>query len=411
MTRYIYLDKLISRQNNGLIKVITGIARCGKSYLIFNSFYDYLIKQGVGESHIIELPLKDRGYKRLHDSDVMIKYIQGKIEDSDTYYIFIDELNLLNDYDSVIALLLQLGNVDVYITGGDNVFLKEKIIAAYDIDTEEIQVLPLCYRELVEANNSDKQIAMKNYLLYGGMPMVSWMNSESEKKQYLYKILSTKYLPEIVDKYNVKNIDELVELTRLLAYQIGELTNPLQIANAFENSKNWHLTDKTVKNYITYLSNEMLIYKVLRYDIKKKKVINTPSKYYFEDIGLANTFYDFEDINESKSIQNVIFNELKLRGYEVYIGVVELNYRGDDGKNKKKQLEIDFMAVKGDKRYYIQSSQEDNYQEKHKNLMYIKDSFKKIIVDENDVLYRRDEYGILTIGLTDFLYDENSLDL
>ncbi len=410
MTRYLYLDELIDNRNNGLMKIITGIARCGKSYLVFNTYYDYLIKQGVGESHIIELPLKDRGYKRLCDSEILLKYIESKIEDEDTYYIFINELNLIKDYDAVIKALLNRKNADVYITGGDNVFLRKNILEAYDIDTVEIQVSPLCYRELVEAYNGDKQLAMKNYLTYGGMPMVSWMNSPKEKKDYLYKILSTKYLPEIVDKYSIKNVDEFVTMLRFLADNIGLLTNPLQIENAFLESENWHITDKTAKNYISYLLDEMLLYKVLRYDIKKRKIINTPAKYYFVDIGLANTFLDFENLYESQSIENVIFNELMLRGYKIYTGVIEYNYR-EDGKNKKKQLEVDFMAIKGDQRYYIQLSNDEDYDEKHKNLMSIKDSFKKIIVVESDVLHRRDDYGIMTIGLTEFLYYSNSLEM
>lgn len=410
MTRYLYLDELINNRNNGLMKIITGIARCGKSYLVFNTYYDYLLKQGVGESHIIELPLKDRGYKRLCDSEILLKYIESKIEDDDTYYIFINELNLIKDYDAVMKALLNIKNVDVYITGGENVFLRKNILEVYDIDTVEIQVSPLCYRELVEAYNGDKQLAMKNYLTYGGMPMVSWMNSPKEKKEYLYKILSTKYLPEIVDKYNIKNVDEFVTMLRFLADNIGLLTNPLQIENAFAESENWHITDKTAKNYITYLLDEMLLYKVLRYDIKKRKVINTPAKYYFVDIGLANTFLDFENLYESQGIENVIFNELMLRGYKVYTGVLEYNYR-EDGKNKKKQLEVDFMAIKGDQRYYIQLSNDEDYYEKHKNLMSIKDSFKKIIVVESDVLHRRDDYGIMTIGLTEFLYYANSLEM
>lgn len=410
MTRYLYLDELIDNRNNGLMKIITGIARCGKSYLVFNTYYDYLIKQGVGESHIIELPLKDRGYKRLCDSEILLKYIESKIEDEDTYYIFINELNLIKDYDTVIKALLNRKNADVYITGGDNVFLRKNILEAYDIDTVEIQVSPLCYRELVEAYNGDKQLAMKNYLTYGGMPMVSWMNSPKEKKDYLYKILSTKYLPEIVDKYSIKNVDEFVTMLRFLADNIGLLTNPLQIENAFLESENWHITDKTAKNYISYLLDEMLLYKVLRYDIKKRKIINTPAKYYFVDIGLANTFLDFENLYESQSIENVIFNELMLRGYKIYTGVIEYNYR-EDGKNKKKQLEVDFMAIKGDQRYYIQLSNDEDYDEKHKNLMSIKDSFKKIIVVESDVLHRRDDYGIMTIGLTEFLYYSNSLEM
>ncbi len=409
MTRHIYLDKLIESRKNGLIKAITGIARCGKSYLLFNSYYDYLINRGAGESHIIELPLKDRGYKKLKSADILLAYIKGKIEDQDVYYILFDELQLVDDYRTVINTLLNMDNVDIYITGSDNSFLYNDIIKEYDLDCEEIKVSPLCYREIVEAYNGDKQTALDNFVNYGGMPMVSWMASSEEKKAYLYKVLSTKFMPEIVDKYKIKNVDEFVELVRMLVLKVGYLTNPLQISNTFEEMDGWQLTDKTAKKYMSYLCDELLLHKVLRYDIKKRKSISTPSKYYFEDVGLANTFLDFEDLKEYNLIQNIIFNELKLRGYEVYIGVVELNVRNANGKNTKNQLEVDFMVTKGDNRYYIQTAFNDDYEEKHRTLMYIKDSFKKIIIDGNDILVRRDEYGIVTMGIMDFLLKENSM--
>lgn len=411
MTRYIYLNKLIDSQKNGLIKVITGIARCGKSYLLFNSYYDYLLKKGVGESHIIELPLKDRGYKRLKNAEILLSYINGKIEDEDTYYILIDELQLIGDSKVVLNALLNFDNVDIYITGSDNSFLYTDVLGQFDVDCEEIKVSPLCYRELVEAYNGDKQLAMDNFVTYGGMPMVSWMNSSEEKKAYLYKVLSTKFMPELVEKYKIKNVDEFVELVRMMAMEIGCLTNPLQISEAFEQINSLRLTDKTVKKFLMYLCDELLLHRVLRYDIKRRKCINTPSKYYFEDVGMANTFLDFEELKEYNLTQNIIFNELKLRGYEVHIGVVELNVRNTEGKNSKLQLEVDFIATKGDNRYYIQVALNDDYEDKHKTLMYIKDSFKKIIIDGNDNQFRRDGYGIVTMGIKEFLFNDNSMEL
>ncbi len=411
MTRYIYLNKLIESQKNGLIKVITGIARCGKSYLLFNSYYDYLLKKGVGESHIIELPLKDRGYKRLKNAEILFSYINGKIEDEDTYYILIDELQLIGDSEVIINALLNMSNVDIYITGSDNSFLYTDILGEFDVDCEEIKVSPLCYRELVEAYNGDKQLAMDNFVTYGGMPMVSWMNSPEEKKAYLYKVLSTKFMPELVEKYKIKNVEEFVELVRGMAMRIGNLTNPLQISESFEELSSFHLTDKTVKKFLDYLEDELLLHKVLRYDIKRRKCISTPAKYYFEDVGMANTFLDFEELKEYNLTQNIVFNELKLRGYEVHIGVVELNIKNTEGGNSKIQLEVDFMAMKGDNRYYIQTASNDNYEERHKTLMYIKDSFKKIIVNVNEGPFRRDEYGIVTMGLKEFLLKDDSMEL
>ncbi len=410
VTRSRYLNELVKNQKNGLIKVITGIARCGRTYLLFNSYYDYLISKGVGESHIIELPLEDRSYKRFRTRDKLVSYVKDKIDDQETYYVLLDEMQLLDDYAGTLADLLRIPNLDIYITSGDLEFLYKDIIGVFGDRCYEIKVGPMSFKEVVFSNEGDTARTIDNYLIYGGLPMVWWMSDVKDKKKYLTSAVRESYIPELVQKYSIKSEEEFEQLFVTLARELGELTNPLKLAK--ENS------DKTVKKYIEYFSGEFLLNKVLRYDIKKKKVLSTPAKYYFEDIGLRNAILGFKDLNEGKLAENIIYNELKLRGYEVNIGVVELNYKSEEGKNKKKQLEVNFIAKKGDKKYYIQSAyantigeSEQIQKDKQKILCYVKDSFKKIIVVKESVGIKRDEYGFLTIGLRDFLMNENSLEL
>lgn len=410
VTRSKYLNKLIGNQRNGLIKVITGIARCGRTYLLFNSYYDYLISKGVGESHIIELPLEDRSYKRFRTRDNLISYVKDKIEDQDTYYILLDEMQLLDDYAGVLGDLLRIKNVDIYITSGDLDFLNKDILELFGDICCEIKVGPMSFKEVVFSNEGDTQRTIENYIIYGGLPMVWWMSEVRDKKNYLTSAVRESYIPELIEKYGIKNTKEFTNLLVTLAEKLGELTNPLNLAN--ENS------DKTVKKFIEYFSKEFLINKVLRYDIKKRKELNTPAKYYFEDIGLRNALLNFENLNSDMLAENIIYNELKVRNYDVKIGVVELNYKDTDGKNKKKQLEVNFIAWKDGRKYYIQSAYADDevtaekiWKEKQKTLCYIKDSFKKIIVVKNSIGVKVDEYGIMTIGLREFLMNEYSLEL
>ena len=410
VTRSRYLNELVKNQKNGLIKVITGIARCGRTYLLFNSYYDYLISKGVGESHIIELPLEDRSYKRFRTRDKLTSYVKDKVDDGDTYYVLLDEMQLLDDYAGALGDLIRIPNLDIYITSGDLEFLYKDVMDVFGDKCHEIKVGPMSFKEVVFSNEGDTARTIDNYIIYGGLPMVWWMSDVKDKKNYLTSAVRESYIPELKEKYAIKNVEEFEALFVTLAKNLGELTNPLKLSGA--NS------DKTVKKYIEYFDREFLLNKVLRYDIKKKKVLNTPAKYYFEDIGLRNALLGFKNLNESKLAENIIYNELKLRGYELNIGVVELNYKDSDGKNKKKQLEINFIAKKGDKKYYIQSAYADNIKdseriqkEKQKVLCYVKDSFKKIIVVKEDVGLKRDEYGIVTIGLRDFLMNENSMEL
>ncbi len=409
VTRSKYLNKLIKNQKNGLIKVITGIARCGRTYLLFNSYYDYLISRGVGESHIIELPLEDRSYKRFRTRENLTAYVKDKVEDEDTYYVLLDELQLLDDYAGVLGDLLRISNLDIYITSGDLEFLHRDILELFGDICKEIKVGPMSFKEVVFSNEGDTQRTIDNYIIYGGLPMVWWMSDVNDKKSYLYSAVKESYLPELIDRYDIKNSTEFSNLFVTLAKKLGETVSPLSLSG--ENS------DKTVKKFIEYFSREFLITKVLRYDIKKRKELNTPAKYYFEDIGLRNALLNFENLNEGKLAENIIYNELKMRGFEVKIGVVELNYK-DEGKNKKKQLEVSFIAWKDGRKYYIQSAYANEekqtellWKEKQKTLCYIKDSFKKIIVVKDSVGVKLDEYGIVTIGLREFLMNEYSMDL
>lgn len=424
IVRNIYLDKLISHQKSGLFKVITGISRCGKSYLLFNLFYDYLIKKGVGESHIIEIPLDDRSCRRLRAKGTLSDYVKEKLEDRETYYIIIDEVQLLEDFFETINSLLDIKNTDIYITGSDLNFLYEEVMGRFDNKCEEIRIYPLSFRESIHTKDmphlyedmEDKHI--NEYIKYGGMPMLSWMKSPEEKEEYLISTLKNDYMPEIIEKYRIKNIEEFAQLIYMLAKNLGCLTNPLKLSNQVKSLKNKQVSDKTIKNYIDYLGRQLLINKVSRYDINKRKYISTPSKYYFEDIGLRNAMLDFKELNNDKNIENIIYNELRLRKCSVDTGVVEINIKDENGKNKKRQLEVDFVVNKAGKRYYIQSVYNENPEEelkqqevKKKTLRYIRDSFKKIIVLGEDTKLSCDEYGIVTMGLKEFLLKENSLEL
>ncbi len=416
--RSIYLDKLIESQKNGMIKVLTGIARCGRSYLLYESFYDYLISKGIGESHIIEIPLEDRSYKKLRKTKEILAYIKSKVEDKETYYVILDEIWLLENYKDVIDALMNYDNLDIYISGSDMRFIYEEVFEEFGYACQEIRIRPMCFREVVSAYEGDDKAALNDYLKYGGLPMVLWMESMEDKKKYVYSELENVYLPHLKDKYKIRNISEFEELILVIAGELGKLTNPLQLVEIFKEKTSKIITDKTVKKYIDYLSTEMLVNKVFRYDIKKRKHITTPVKYYFEDVGLRNAILGFEAEDESEIAENIIFNELKLRGYTVDIGAVEFNYKDVDGKNKKKQLEVSFIATKGDKKYYIQSAYENDEElskelqnNKKKTLGYIKDSFKKIVVVKENVNPFRDECGIVTMGFCKFLLDENSLEL
>ena len=411
-----YLNELISREKNGLIKIITGLRRSGKTYLLFNLFYKYLLNKGVEKSHIIDIALDDRLNKELRDPDNMLNYIRKKIVDDDLYYILIDEVQLMDEFEDVLNSLMHIRNADVYVTGSNSKFLSTDVVTEFRGRGDEIHVYPLSFKEFTSVYEGSVYQAWDDYYNYGGMPYVVFCDTKKKKQEYVKSLFEKVYISDILERHKkIKNKDELDELLDILSSSIGSLTNPLKLSKTFKSIKNKTISDKTISNYIGYFEDSFLISKAKRYDVKGKRYINSPLKYYFEDIGLRNARLNFRQTEESHVMENIIYNELKLRGYNVDVGIVEVYETDKKGKRNLKQYEVDFIATQGDNKYYIQSALEMNTEEKanqeRKSLVNINDSFKKIIVVKDDVKPRKDDNGITTIGIFNFLLEENSLDL
>ncbi len=408
-----YLNKLIRKRKNGLVKIVTGVRRCGKSYLLFNLFHDYLKNIGIKDDHIIEVSLDDRTNKALRDPDAMLAFIKESITDKDDHYIVLDEVQYLPEFEDVLNSLLHIPNADVYVTGSNSKFLSSDLITEFRGRGDEIRVHPLSFSEYVSAYQGSLDEAWDDYLVFGGLPMILSMQVPEDKEEYLASLFQKVYVSDIVDRHNVRNKAELDELVDILASAIGSYTNHSKLVRTFKSVKGKVITDKTVKTYIDYLQDSFLINKANRYDIKEKNYIGSLCKYYFEDIGLRNARLGFRQIEPPHLMENIIYNELKYRGYLVDVGVVEHYKNIQDGKKKKSQLEVDFVATKGSEKYYIQSafalSSEEKIAQEQRSLLYIPDSFRKIIVVGDNIKVRRDENGIMTIGLKNFLLDENSL--
>ena len=413
--RDVYLDKLIRKKKNGLIKVVTGVRRCGKSYLLFHLFHDYLLDSGVAEDHIIEIALDDRSNKELRDPDVILKFIKECIKDKEDYYIILDEVQYLDEFEDVLNSLLHIRNADVYVTGSNSKFLSSDVITQFRGRGDEIRVYPLSFSEYVSVYQGSQDEAWDDYLVYGGLPLILTMEEAEDKAEYLNSLFQKVYISDIVERHNVRNKAELDELVDVLASAIGSYTNQNKLVRTFKSVKNKNISDKTIKNYTDYLIDSYLISKEDRYDIKGKKHIGKLSKYYFEDVGLRNARLGFRQIEETHLMENIIYNELRVRGYHVDVGVVEYYETKADGKRGKKQLEVDFVATKGSEKYYIQSAfalpTADKVNQEQRGLLRISDFFRKIVVVGDNIKVRRDENGIITIGLRNFLLDENSLKL
>ena len=413
--RDIYLNRLVRKKKNGLIKVVTGIRRCGKSYLLFHLFHDHLLDSGVPEDHIIEVALDDRSNKALRDPDAMLAFIKERIRDKEDYYIVLDEVQYLNEFEDVLNSLLHIQNADVYVTGSNSKFLSSDVITQFRGRGDEIHVYPLSFSEYVSAYRGTQDEAWDDYLVYGGLPLILTMEEAEDKAEYLGALFQKVYISDIIERHNVRNKAELDELVDVLASAIGSYTNQNKLVRTFKSAKNKTISDKTVKNYIDYLIDSYLISRADRYDIKGKKYIGKLSKYYFEDVGLRNARLGFRQIEETHLMENIIYNELRVRGYHVDVGVVEYYETKADGKRGKKQLEVDFVATKGSEKYYIQSAfalpTADKVNQEQRSLLSIPDSFRKIIVVGDNIKVRRDENGITTIGLRNFLLDWNSLKL
>lgn len=411
--RDFYLHQLIDGKQNGLIKIITGIRRCGKSYLLFTLFYQYLKNIGVTEDHIIKIALDDIESADLRDPLALYKYIKAKMVDEDLYYILLDEVQLVARFEEVLNSLLRMDNADVYVTGSNSKFLSIDILTEFRGRGDEVRVYPLSFKEFYSARGGDKYEAWDEYHIYGGMPALSERKTVEEKTNYLKNLLDKVYLSDIVERNRVQYGDELNAIVDFLCSSIGSLTNPKKISDTLRSVKGKSLSSFTAKNYLDYLCDAFLFDYAKRYDVKGKKYFDTPLKYYIADIGLRNARLNFRQTEENHIMENVIYNELKIRGFSVDVGVVETR-EITNGKRQAKQLEIDFIANKGNKRYYIQSAYEmptsEKIEQERKSLIKVNDFFKKIIIVKDNISPQIDEYGITTIGLLNFLLDENSLE-
>ena len=405
-----YLNKLISRRENGMIKILTGIRRCGKSFILDPIFKNYLISDGVKENHIIKLDLDDVKNMKYLDPELLDKYVDEHTVDSEMHYVLIDEIQKVDNFEAVLNGFLHRRNLDVYVTGSNSKFLSSDIITEFRGRGDEIRIFPLSFSEFYNAYKGEKQNAWKEYVTYGGMPQILDNISEEQKSNYLNTLFNLTYIRDIVERNKIEKDDILEALLNMLSSSVGSLTNPQKLYNTFISNGITGISKNTIISYLNYLLDSFLLEKVKRYDVKGKKYITTPQKYYFADIGLRNARLNFRQQEENHLMENIIYNELIVRGYNVDVGVVEIREGGE-----RKQLEVDFVCNQGSKRYYIQSAlsidtREKNEQES-KSLNNIGDSFKKIIVVKDDIKLWRNEKGILIIGIQEFLLNKNSLDL
>lgn len=408
-----YLRELQNRMHNGLVKVITGIRRSGKSYLLFTIFKDYLKSIDVKDDQIIEIELDKRENREYRDPDVILEYIDARLKGSKDYYILLDEVQMLEDFEGVLNSLLRRSNVDIYVTGSNSKFLSKDIITEFRGRGDEVHIFPLSFQEFMQVYENDIYHGWTDYITYGGLPLVATMKTEQQKIRYLTNLFSETYLKDIIERNHIEKTQELEDLINILASSIGSLTNPTKIQATYQSVLHSSLSNNTIKQYIEYLEEAFIISSAHRYDVKGRKYIGTPLKYYFEDIGLRNARLGFRQNEETHLMENVIYNELRSRGYSVDVGVVDVRNRTSSGKHERRKLEIDFVANLGSKRYYIQSAFSIPTQEKREqeraSLVGVKDSFKKIILVKDVVNVSQDEEGIMTMSVYDFLMNEDSL--
>ena len=410
-----YLNKLISKRHNGLIKVITGVRRCGKSYLLFDLFREYLRKSQIPDDHIIEMAFDAYENKKYRDPEIFFPYLAERINDQDQYYVLLDEVQLLGDFESILNSLVRRKNVDVYVTGSNAKFLSKDIITEFRGRGDEVHMYPLTFAEFMSVYEGEKADGWRDYVLYGGIPLVLTFTTPDQKGDFLKSLLEETYISDIIGRNNVRNKAELEELLNILSSSIGSLTNPSKLSATFKSVKHTTISKVTIKRYIDYLEDAFLIDSAIRYDIKGKKYIDTPSKYYFTDLGLRNARLNYRQVEETHAMENIIFNELKVRGYNVDVGVVVMNETDPAGKKIRKQLEIDFVCNKGSKRYYIQSAfamqDEKKMQQEQRSLVNTGDGFKKIIITKDAIAPLYNEQGVLVMSVFDFLLNPDSMDL
>lgn len=411
-----YLQKLVSHKHNRLVKIVTGVRRCGKSYLLFNLFKQHLLDSGVDVAHIIEIVFDDRRRHNLRNPDACIEYVTSLIKDDQMYYVLLDEVQLMEDFEDVLLTFLHIPNLDTYATGSNSRFLSFDVITEFRDRGDEIHIAPLSFSEYANAfPDKPWNDLWEEYYNYGGMPYAAQLSSPEEKEDYLKRLFERTYIKDIVERYNIQEKQPMEQLVNIIASSIGTLTNPLKLENSFLSMGKTKLSHVTISQYLDYLQDAFLVEKSVRYDIKGKKYISTPSKYYFVDMGLRNARLNFRQTEENHIMENVIYSELRMRGFSVDVGTVEIKEKQPDGTWQRKQLEIDFVANKGSRRYYIQSAfmltDEQKRLQEERPLLRVNDSFKKVIVVRDNIILRRDENGLVTMGLKQFLLDENSLDL
>lgn len=407
INRDIYLNRLIASKHNGLIKIITGLRRCGKSYLLFKLFKEHLRNVGVDDNHIIQVDLEDRRNKNLRNPDVLLAHIDSKMKDNDMYYILLDEVQCVKDFEDVLNSYLKIENADIYVTGSNSKFLSTDIITEFRGRGTQICVHPLSFAEIMSVDQRHPIDVWKDYYTYGGLPLVLSLSTDEAKESYLKDLYAKVYLTDIKDRYSIRCDSELQELLQIIASTIGSPTNPSKLENTFKSVKNVTLSNKTINTYLSYLEDAFLIEKSIRYDIKGKKYINTLAKHYFTDMGIRNAILGFRQMEENHIMENVIYNELRIRGYSVDVGMVETRPLNSEGKRIRKQYEVDFVANRGSQRYYIQSAfimpTDSKERQESNSLLNIDDAFKKIIIVKDYIKPKRNQSGIIIIGLIDFL--------
>ena len=411
-----YLQQLIEAQGDGNIKVISGLRRCGKSYLLKRLFKQHLLDSGIPGSHIILVDLENRRNNALLNPDKLLNHIDAAMADDDLYFILLDEIQRVEEFSDVLGTLLLKENVEVYVTGSNSKFLSSDIVTEFRGRSTEIHMYPLSFAEYLTAFDGPENTAFLEYMYYGGLPLILRQSTHQKKAAYLNKVYKTVYLKDIYERHTIEYPAEFEELVKVLSSGIGSLTNPTNLANTFKSKKHLkEITDKTVATYISYLEDAFIIEKAERYDIKGKEYIDSPFKYYFQDLGIRNTVLAFRQLEETHMMENVIYNELKVRGFSVDVGVLPVRVKDQNGNIVRRQYEVDFVANKGSQRYYIQSAwrmpTEDKEEQEGRSLRSISDSFKKVIVTADNVLLKRDESGIVTIPVIQFLKDPNSLNL
>ncbi|MGM9851029.1 MAG: ATP-binding protein [Muribaculaceae bacterium] len=410
-----YLKKLIKKRHNGKIKIVTGIRRCGKSFLLSTIYANWLKNQGVDDLHIININLEDRRNKALRDPDALLAFIDSKLTDDKMHYIMVDEIQLVPEFEDVLNSYLNMPNADVYVTGSNARFLSKQVRTEFAGRGEEVRLHPLTFKEFTTVVDKDKSDALRDYMIYGGLPQVVLKDSHEEKVELLKALFENTYVSDIVTRYKIRNTEVLDELLDILASSIGGLTNATKLANTFVSVKHEKVSRNTIANYLEYICDSFLTEKASRYDIKGKRYIESPYKYYFTDCGLRNMRLNFRQVEYTHLLENVIYNELIARGFSVDVGVVTKQNRDDNGDVVRNYLEVDFVCNKGSRRYYIQSAyrmiDEDKVKQEEASLRNIDDSFKKIIILGEYTPVLHNESGITIISIYDFLLKENSLEL